>query len=1641
MTKNKSFKFYRSLLCIILVICVGFVGISQIIAHAFEPKIYVEDVKIYECEDVDNSAEVAKKWFEENGYVFSGINLNDGADTDSDAYLGYKTTTNEDMAITDIRMMAMDTGYTIYNYTDMMNYLAAQKAGTAQTLQSAAAIFAENYKAGSPRAVDAYNGLNLFHVDDENKTKLGDYIIEGKTDAVFFSKMLMKSSTGTLNAVHGFLSIGIAPFENDLDSDGNKTTTNWAQFTVRSEMWNTVGNENLSTDEINNLHKQYNDAARELFKTIQDFATYYENAAARQSESNELPDADTMDEATKAMEEVEREDSDFLYLAAYEMLNGYEFSDGKKLGDWFVELGKINSDNIDLMQLYPVVEAMGKCQASIANTGGFVSAVINLSENVHNENLDETIDTAAEKIKDLTKETAFNIWDNADGDIENSTIAFTSDSVRKSTAENALGRKSNWEKKKEYIEEIEKVVNLAMGVAFVVLPVLTFVLTIGAAVTEMMAATCIAVAALNTMFVWMLSVVSFLSSVLPYVGLLVMVATITATVTIWAKEYIMGDKVHIDKQSVKPDFIFDAQEKQNQTLDIKYKSVRNNSGEVADINCGEQIYWCLLAYTRDVDAGSPICADNAGTVFQGVNGNATALDGFECIRFFGERSAANCNAFCKKDNLGGVYIYYRTVSSLNEEPETKPSTEPTETDNEGSSSEQPAEEKNYIADLIVCTGKDAPEAKAKITKHSGKYYIYDYNLSPNSEQATYLGYTMTTDPNSAITDIRIAPYVGVSQQSNNIMLGDVKYSRMDIIGTFVAYGDEQTKPQVDCMYYTTDPNAGEPILADGLHAVTKFEDAKAGWEPVTLFSGGVPYDFNTSLMTYQNPFDATSSLLGGGNNKASIVSYLSKEDHGLNSVPCVYVYYETDKPYTEGTKYLSGLFFIGGEDWDDYALLSGDVVEYVSSYKEKLSGISNLVISDINLAQSVSKESWCGWGNTQVYVGYTWSYNPKRALYNIEMYQGDNYSNSLNYAMSKLDDSGVSQNYVAASMFTQLTPDGVNNARFVHPGNTYMNYCGVAISKRNLSNYIIDGSTHTMTENIKFGYTKSNFLPTGMYVSGYQKDRKPLTLDDVVFSTSEYKMTETDGKLSADLSKEKTLGGNTPQGAFHGVTEMKNPRSVKPFNLSYPDFYDDDDDFRNSGSSFYIYLSGTKLAKRKYIASLSVGAFSREQYKETNTKATDDELKAIDTMVNGTALASATGACSDEVIVYNMSTDNQSDAWYNRQKEGKALREAPENVPAAYIGVNRTDVGTASDEAAGNKQRPITGVLLYRLDDSTAPNVLEIDSVKYYCAGVSTPIIMKGIKYFLYYSYSKGAFPGEPIEEIVLDNVPIIADYCTNVCADSSSSVPYGNAEQTSFLHLKYEHDTRNDFFNKIYIGQGSTDRAAKCDLLTHGCLEYLDMDANTGVVGHSVYIGFRRGHLDLEKIESKKTEAAREKERQKQLQEAVYDIIITDDEPYQADGIVKNNMYYAPVGNSDLTGGMGHRLYMYYASPWYSSRYNTNTGSKTLLPQDVYSGFLTQFALAQYDRVPYNTSVPSTTDTESSKKPWEYVMNITDNIHADLNEGTVAFKVDGSAHYAYDNRITMFAQRSDGSVKPAGEITGGFVEKNLSVGSGYINS
>ena len=1619
---NKTKAFFLVALCLILILSVCFTFEIRIFAST-RPNTYVEDIKLYVTDSGDDAANNAKSWFEKQGYQFSGIELNQGTKTSKDVYLGYKTTTNRDMAITDIRMLGMDTGYQLYDYKGISDYFASLNKGTAQTMYASANKFTDNYKAGSPKAQDAYKGLNLFYVGTKS-TKLGDYILNGKASVSFFTKMLTKASSGTLNAVISFLNIGVANFENSYDDKkGTPYTENWAQLVSQSELWNDF-EEGLTTEQTQKLHKKYNDKARELFAQVQSFTTLYENAVSRYSEADLEQSAEEMENASdesEKMDKVEEKDADVLYIAAFKELNSYKAHGKTKLGDFLIDLGHKTSDEVDLMQLYPVIEAMGDNQTRLAIIGGILSAVNNLSENKTNERLNDSVEEAKKAINDYNKGDAISVWDSADDDIDNAKIAFTSDAVRKKSAQEQIGKVTKFEVLDEKLSKAFEVINIVVGAAFVAGAVLKVIANFVLKKVIQIITVAAVKAILTTVFTGLLKLALALSAFSKWVGLVVLAFSIGWMIGKWIASLIkekVKDLGHTDK----PDYVFDAPSVGKDAMNIKYYSVRGQDSKVADMNASKQYRWEILTYSRDTRAGSPLCADENGNIFKCVTGSAVPVNGYDYSRVFGERSPANANSYCEKDNVNGIFLHYRTEASLKNETSEPPK------DSEGKTT--PTVEKKYLGDMIIGTAKTVSEAKAKIVNHKGKYYTYDVNLSPDAGIATYIGYTITNDPDSAITDLRVASCVG--NTIDKLSYGDVVYTRVDTVGFAIGSDDKQTRPACNTLYFTTDKNAGSPIAVDALHAVTDFSKIKDGWEPVSFFGNDLPYNFNTEYTEFQNNFGSeyiTEFSIG-------LTGYSVTRDGNLDSHKGVYLYYEPETKYTSGTKYFSGVFFVNGIDSIDKTGWT-NVTRTVGEFKNKMATYPHTYVDGTNLANAVSKIENARYDNVQTYLGYTYTFNPKRAAYHVAVFQGDTYSDSLPYTMSKKLNATDSRNYVAAPIFSQAaTKDDIGKefcSRYTTPGNAFINNRANLYILNYYKEQVEAGYTKTLPDGISCGYQKLHYQPTEIYICGYKKGSKPMTMNDVVITTKECSATENGGYISFDVSGEKTVSGEAAKGAFSSIYDLKNPHSKKAFDLSYSDFYlkdGDKDKLSGSRNSLFMYISGAKKTKGKYITSLSVGAYSREQYKQTKPNANEDELKGVDAVTDCQALAQAAGGCTDEVIVTNMSIADQNNAWYNRSKDGVSERTPPANNPASYIGVNRTD--DLTDEKA------ITGILLYKLNDTVAPNKVEIDDIEYICAGAQVPIIMNGQSYYLYYTYNEGATPGVPVEDIKIDTMPLISGYATNLCGAKDKGMPFGNPSQTTFIHMKYEH-TDGEFFNKFYLGLGSDPRAALCNLVAQGCVEFVNMDMNKGVAGSSVYLGFRRGRIDHDLVDSQ-DEEDRADVLQEELKEAAYDIIVTKDEPFRDGGFVHKNVYYAPVSNRDLTNGQGNRLYMYYTCPYLSAKYNRKNNVDTVLPQDNFTGYIDKLALAQYDRVPYNTSLSGTGGTKDSIMPWEYVMYSDYSAPAEFNEGTVSHDTQtANNRHSSDNRVTMFAQRSDGSVKPAGEITGGFVSKTTKLGTAYI--
>ena len=1635
-TMRKITTFAFSLLCVLLGAWFAVSTALHVIALAQNSVVYVSDIKLW-CGS--NSGSEAKQYFDSIGYTMLNADLNLGTDTGEYVFLGYKTTENANDAITDIRMLPMDTGYQLYDYNEINEYLVSQNQGTARKLASTAATFADYYDEGSPKALKAYETLNLFDVRDKESgdntnfeqynilgyrvdltgfgnenTRLGDYILENRDDLQeFFVKMIINCSAAVVGCVTNLLSYGVAPYENDYDPK-TKTfyTSTWAERVADSAIWDQLS-DGMTADEETALDRTYNDNAKILFRELQIFTTLYENAKVRYDEQaiREKEIFQDYETAAENMDDVTEEDADLLYLTAYDVLAGYAMNDGLNLAEWLLSIGRQTDETVDYRQLYPVVEALGDAQMDMVSLTNFLSAVNTLGSDEADDDFDDILESARAALAEYNDDNSqsLSIWKTAESDMKDKSYAYTSEAVRKSSAENLLGKKDYLEELEEDFSNVMGWIKLAVGIATTLVSAADVILKICACCSW----ASVAGTACAMKIIGWLTLGGFILSAA------VMLVEFAYSIFCFFYELING----IDKtlhHTEKPAFVFDAVDTAKGSVTVRYQSVLDNKGAVGDLNAAKQYKWCLLAYTKDKNAGSPLCLDESGSVFRVVYGNSSNQNGYDHVRYYGERNVGNTNAYCEEDQQNGCYLHFRTVSSITGASRESDTEQQTVVDTETTS---------YIGGVTVGIAPTVDEAKAKIARHVGKYYTYDYNLSPDMDFATFIGYTITDDPSKAVTDIRIAPYAGSSDESVNMFIGDIKYTRAETVGVYVSNSDQQTKPQADALYYTTNENAGSPISVDGLHFITDFAEVEEGWEPVSLFCADLPYDFNTAYVT---------------TNRAPLDTYSGYSPFSNKKTQSVYMYFEPTEKYVGGEQYLSGCYFIGGYSFVSTPKYTGEKVLDFNTLKDKIAAMPNTRICSTQFNYPIRKGAFTspGTAEMQEYLVYTYTYNPKRAISDAVLYQGVTYVDSLPYNLSKPTDSGAAIGYTACSYIGQQLYDTfvLNGdmreyaATFIHKGNTFKDSAAMNILPERAASVRNFGFAEIWADNIDYGYKFSDYLPEGLFVARHVPGLEPLKLSDVVFGRKGYTGVEENGKIIYTLNGEDALDGKASEGYFHSVYEVKNPYSTRSFDLAYSRWYktiENDPtqvlDRYESPYSLYIYLRGAKPSKPSYISGLTVGSSSREQYKKANPNITikkEEELRGVDVIVDFSALNAALSSCSGEVVMVNACLNDQNDAWYSRQSSGKADRTPADNKPAAYIGVSRTT----------DPKKAITGVILYETDAFITAAEMSIGGVTYRCASTKNPIEMNGKNYFLYYTFNSGAVPGKPIEDIAIDNLPMIEGHATNLVYDGSQPQVYGDPNQANFIHLKYT-KTTSDYYNKLYIGKGVNKNAAISDLLSQGCTDFVDIDLNEGVTGSSIYLGYRTKEIDWTEINKEKTDSKKTAAYNSQTKEAVYDIVLTRGEAFRPDGFVgTNGIYYYPVSSQDLNDGSGDPLYMYYACPFYSGRYNASHSDQTLLPQDVFSGFYRKLGFARYDRVPYNTSLEGESGSENSVMPWEYIMFSDSARSADFNSGAIQYNTD--ARYAEDIRITMFGQRTDGSVKPAGAITGGFLTDTMNVGS-----
>ena len=305
-----------------------------ITAFAAKQEEYIKEIRVSTASTVD----AAKKWLTDNGYTVVNTDLNQKTGKDC-VYIGYKTTTNPDEAITDISLMQMDGGYSFSEYEALLEAKTQEINNMLDSLSACLTEARANLAAGKKNAQGAREVLNFFTEDDSGML-LGDFLLGQETSREDMIKVFLQANGDVANIIYNMLAFACTD---------NGENTNWLAKLKDVDIY-------ADCDPL--LYSDAADAMFESFVNIHDMMVTYENEYKDVAKEiiNNPEYADCTDEEIQDL----LPDSYLEYTLIYETL-AYAQYGGKPLLDFFMK----DPDELDSEELFPLVSALTPGQQQI----------------------------------------------------------------------------------------------------------------------------------------------------------------------------------------------------------------------------------------------------------------------------------------------------------------------------------------------------------------------------------------------------------------------------------------------------------------------------------------------------------------------------------------------------------------------------------------------------------------------------------------------------------------------------------------------------------------------------------------------------------------------------------------------------------------------------------------------------------------------------------------------------------------------------------------------------------------------------------------------------------------------------------------------------------------------------------------------------------------------------------------------------------------------------------------------------------------------------------------------------------------------------------------------------------------------------
>ena len=326
---KKSIKVFTLFMAVMMLV----MGLP-ITAFAAKQEEYIKEIRV----STASTADAAKKWLTDNGYTVVNTDLNQKAGKDC-VYIGYKTTTNPDEAITDISLMQMDGGYSFSEYEALLEAKTQEINNMLDSLGACLAEARANLAAGKKNAQGAREVLNFFTEDDSGML-LGDFLLLQETSREDMIKVFLQSNGDVANIIYNMLAFACTD---------NGENTSWLAKLKDVDIY-------ADYDPL--LYSDAADAMFESFVNIHDMMVTYENEYKDVAKEiiNNPEYADCTDEEIQDL----LPDSYLEYTLIYETL-AYTQYGGKSLLDFFMR----DPDELDTEELFPIVSVLSAGQQEI----------------------------------------------------------------------------------------------------------------------------------------------------------------------------------------------------------------------------------------------------------------------------------------------------------------------------------------------------------------------------------------------------------------------------------------------------------------------------------------------------------------------------------------------------------------------------------------------------------------------------------------------------------------------------------------------------------------------------------------------------------------------------------------------------------------------------------------------------------------------------------------------------------------------------------------------------------------------------------------------------------------------------------------------------------------------------------------------------------------------------------------------------------------------------------------------------------------------------------------------------------------------------------------------------------------------------